>query len=92
MFKVFEMEPHQECAYDQIAIYDGDSPDSHTLGRFCGTKEPHPIIATSNQMFMVFKSDESLQRKGFLATHTTGIFPTNLNKHKFYPLKGVGGF
>ncbi|XP_043283629.1 tolloid-like protein 1 [Venturia canescens] len=71
MFKVFEMEPHQECAYDHIAIYDGDSPDSHTLGRFCGTKEPHPIIATSNQMFMVFKSDASVQRKGFFATHTT---------------------
>ncbi|KAG8041034.1 hypothetical protein G9C98_002022, partial [Cotesia typhae] len=71
IFKVFEMESHQECAYDYIAIYDGDSPDSHTLGRFCGTKIPHPIIATSNQMFMVFKSDMSVQRKGFLASHTT---------------------
>ncbi|XP_066581573.1 protein tolkin [Prorops nasuta] len=71
MFKVFEMEPHQECAYDHIAIYDGDSPDSLTLGRFCGTKEPHPIVATGNQMYMVFKSDASVQRRGFLATHTT---------------------
>ncbi|XP_014300153.1 bone morphogenetic protein 1 [Microplitis demolitor] len=71
MFKVFEMESHQECAYDYIAIYDGDSSDSHTLGRFCGTKIPHPIIATSNQMFMLFKSDLSVQRKGFLASHTT---------------------
>lgn len=72
VFKVFEMEPHQECAYDHIAIYDGDSPDSVTLGRFCGNKEPHPILATGNQMYMVFKSDASVQRKGFLATHGTG--------------------
>ncbi|XP_048514923.1 bone morphogenetic protein 1 isoform X1 [Athalia rosae] len=70
-FQVFEMEPHQECAYDHIAIYDGDSPDSHTLGRFCGSKLPHPILATGNQMYMVFKSDPSVQRKGFLASHTT---------------------
>lgn len=74
VFKVFEMEPHQECAYDHIAIYDGDSPDSITLGRFCGNKEPHPILATGNQMYMVFKSDASVQRKGFLATHSTGSF------------------
>ncbi|CAG2060490.1 unnamed protein product [Timema podura] len=65
------MEPHQECAYDHIVIYDGDSPDSHTLGRFCGSKIPHPILASGNQMFMVFKSDASVQRKGFFASHNT---------------------
>ncbi|XP_054258423.1 tolloid-like protein 2 [Macrosteles quadrilineatus] len=71
LFTEFEMEPHQECAYDHIVLYDGDSTDSHILGRFCGSKVPHPIIATTNQMFMVFKSDASVQRKGFVATHTT---------------------
>ncbi|XP_034943059.1 tolloid-like protein 2 [Chelonus insularis] len=70
-FKVFEMESHQECAYDFIAIYNGDSPDSHTLGKFCGTKMPHSIDATSNHMFMVFKSDMSVQKKGFSAVHST---------------------
>ena len=72
IFNEFELEPHQECAYDHIVIYDGDSPESHTLGRFCGSKAPHPIIATGNQMFLVFKSDASVQRKGFFASHTTG--------------------
>lgn len=33
VFNKFEMEPHQECSYDHIVIYDGDSPDAHTLGR-----------------------------------------------------------
>ncbi|XP_020288864.1 bone morphogenetic protein 1 isoform X2 [Pseudomyrmex gracilis] len=87
IFKVFEMEPHQECAYDHIAIYDGDSPESITLGRFCGTKEPHPILATGNQMYMVFKSDESVQRKGFLATHSTAcgghLMATDKVKHLY---------
>lgn len=71
VFSEFEMESHQECAYDHIVIYDGDSTDAHTLGRFCGSKVPHHIIATSNQMYMVFKSDASVQRKGFFATHST---------------------
>ncbi|OAD59859.1 Tolloid-like protein 2 [Eufriesea mexicana] len=87
VFKVFEMESHQECNYDHIAIYDGDSPDSHVLGKFCGTKEPHPILATGNQMYMVFKSDASVQRKGFLATHSTAcgghLTATNEVKHLF---------
>ncbi|KAK2718001.1 protein tolkin-like [Artemia franciscana] len=71
IFNEFEMEPHQECAYDHIAIYDGESNDKPTLGRFCGSKIPHPIIASASQMFMVFKSDGSVQRKGFQATHAT---------------------
>lgn len=70
-FLTFEIEPHQECAYDYVQIFNGDSVDSYTLGKFCGTKIPHPISASSNEMFMVFKSDASVQRQGFTATHTT---------------------
>lgn len=87
IFTMFEMEPHQECSYDHIIIYDGDSPDSHTLGRFCGSKPPHPIVATGNQMFMVFESDASVQRKGFLAFHTTacgGTLRATFERQHFY--------
>ncbi|XP_059056661.1 tolloid-like protein 1 [Achroia grisella] len=71
IFNVFELEPHQECAYDHVSIYDGASADEKTLGRFCGSKLPHPVVASQNQMYVVFKSDASVQRKGFLATHST---------------------
>lgn len=71
IFNVFELEPHQECAYDHVTIYDGASADEKTLGRFCGSKLPHPVVASQNQMYVVFKSDASVQRKGFLATHST---------------------
>lgn len=82
-FVEFEMEPHQECAYDHIVLYDGDSTDSHILGRFCGSKIPHPILATGNQMFMVFKSDASVQRNGFKAMHSTGM------KFRLFKLKEI---
>lgn len=62
----------KECAYDHVTIYDGASAEDKTLGRFCGNKLPHPVVANTNQMYVVFKSDASVQRKGFLATHSTG--------------------
>ncbi|XP_042905263.1 bone morphogenetic protein 1 [Parasteatoda tepidariorum] len=71
VFLEFELEPHQECAYDRIAAYDGKDDDAPTLGKFCGSKIPHPILASGNRMYLVFKSDASVQRKGFRATHKT---------------------
>ena len=73
MFNDFELEPHQECTYDHVEIFDGDSADSRSLGKFCGSKVPYPIVASSNRMYMSFYSDASVQRKGFHATHTTGL-------------------
>lgn len=86
-FLFFEMEPHPECAYDHISIFDGDSPDNATLGRFCGSKSPHPISANTNEMYMVFKSDASVQRKGFVASHSTacgGRLKASNQVHHFY--------
>lgn len=73
VFTEFEMEPHQECAYDHVVMYDGHTTEEQVLGRFCGSKQPHPIVASAAKMLMVFKSDASVQRKGFAATHSTGV-------------------
>ena len=72
MFNAFELEPHQECTYDHVEIFDGDDSASRTLGKFCGAKVPEPIVTSSNKMYMTFYSDASVQRKGFHATHTAG--------------------
>ncbi|CAD7084767.1 unnamed protein product [Hermetia illucens] len=71
IFNEFEVESHQDCAYDHVVIYDGDSEESSTLGRFCGDKIPYPLSASSNEMYMVFKSDKNKQRRGFSAIHST---------------------
>lgn len=70
----FELELHPDCAYDYISVFDGSGTKNKTLGKFCGSKSPHPIMSTSNEMFMVFKSDGSVQRKGFKAIHSSGKF------------------
>ncbi|XP_019644750.1 PREDICTED: tolloid-like protein 2 [Branchiostoma belcheri] len=71
MFNDFEIEQHQECAYDHLEVYDGHSADDPVLGRYCGNKKPPPVVANSNHMFIKFFSDASVQRKGFSALHTT---------------------
>uniref|UniRef100_A0A6E8VGY0 Metalloendopeptidase n=1 Tax=Anopheles coluzzii TaxID=1518534 RepID=A0A6E8VGY0_ANOCL len=95
VFNVFDIEPHQECAYDHIVIYDGNSPDSHTLGRFCGAKIPHPISSSSNQMYMVFNTDTSVQRKGFFASHSTAcggrLKATEVKNHFYSHIKFGSG-
>ncbi|XP_014680485.1 PREDICTED: tolloid-like protein 1, partial [Priapulus caudatus] len=71
-FGFFEMEPHQECAYDHITLYDGNATAAQTLGRFCGSKIPHPIVSSGNRLLVTFHSDASVQRRGFLARHVSG--------------------
>lgn len=61
-----------ECAYDHIQIYDGRDVKAPSLGRFCGTKKPPPITSSGNKLFVRFFSDNSVQKKGFEASHTAG--------------------
>ncbi|KAG8592594.1 hypothetical protein GDO81_000555 [Engystomops pustulosus] len=70
-FTEFEIEQHQECAYDHLEVFDGETEKSSILGRLCGNKIPEPLVATGNKMFLRFVSDASVQRKGFQATHST---------------------
>ncbi|XP_074648145.1 tolloid-like protein 2 isoform X2 [Tubulanus polymorphus] len=71
MFNNFELEPHQECNYDNIELFDGEDNNHRSLGKYCGSSKPPAILSSSNIMYMVFYSDASVQRKGFTATHST---------------------
>ncbi|KAH3862569.1 hypothetical protein DPMN_025538 [Dreissena polymorpha] len=71
VFQNFELEQHQECTYDHIEIFDGANNYANSLGRFCGVKIPSQVISTGNELYMVFYSDASVQRKGFHALHST---------------------
>ena len=51
--------------YDYLRIYDGSSNQSPMLGRYCGSSIPPSLISSSNEMFIHFKSDGSVNDKGF---------------------------
>ncbi|XP_035524206.1 bone morphogenetic protein 1-like [Morone saxatilis] len=65
VFNEIDMEAHLECAYDHLEIYDGRDVRVPSLGRFCGTKKPSPVISSGNKMFLRFFSDNSVQKRGF---------------------------
>lgn len=71
-FNEFEIEQHQECAYDHLELYDGPNSLAPSLGRFCGSKKPDPVVASGSSLFLRFYSDASVQRRGFQAVHSTG--------------------
>lgn len=71
-FNEFEVEFHADCTYDKVEFYDGPNPTFPKLARVCGSKPAHPILASSNVLFMTFSSDASVQRKGFDGRHDTG--------------------
>nr|XP_017203939.1 tolloid-like protein 2 [Oryctolagus cuniculus] len=70
-FNEFEIEQHQECAYDHLDVYDGPDSLAPLLGRFCGSKRPAPVLASGSSLFLGFYSDASVQRTGFQAVHST---------------------
>lgn len=72
VFNEVDMEAHLECAYDHLEIYDGGGARSPSLGRFCGTKKPSPVVSTGNRMFLRFFSDNSVQKRGFQASYEAG--------------------
>uniref|UniRef100_A0A8C4F1Z9 Metalloendopeptidase n=1 Tax=Dicentrarchus labrax TaxID=13489 RepID=A0A8C4F1Z9_DICLA len=69
VFNEIDMEAHLECAYDHLEIYDGRDVRVPSLGRFCGTKKPSPVISSGNKMFLRFFSDNSVQKRGFEASY-----------------------
>ncbi|XP_078731465.1 dorsal-ventral patterning tolloid-like protein 1 [Lampetra fluviatilis] len=70
-FKEFEVEPHQDCAYDHVEVFDGENSVAPSLGRFCGMRRPLPVVSSGSAMLLKFFSDASKQRKGFQASHST---------------------
>ncbi|XP_071829747.1 tolloid-like protein 1 isoform X2 [Apostichopus japonicus] len=80
-FDEFDLEAHQECAYDHVRIYDGDSDERLGLGTFCGHHLPDDILSSGNHMFISFYSDASVSRPGFSARHRTVCGGTLMATH-----------
>ncbi|KAI8502515.1 hypothetical protein Bbelb_201030 [Branchiostoma belcheri] len=77
-FTEFNLENSTECSNDYVAVYDGPDASSQLLGKFCGDEEPGLVNSTAQYLFVVFRSDDSLEFQGFLADIivTTGMSKT----------------
>nr|XP_023646366.1 cubilin [Paramormyrops kingsleyae] len=66
-FTVLEVESHSSCEWDYVAVHDGPSTSAPLLAHVCGMSPPAPITSTQNTIYVHFRSDLSLQHKGFSA-------------------------
>ena len=53
-------------SYDWVEIYDGGNSSSTLIGRkLCGHKLPPPILSSTNEILIKFKSDNTVERTGY---------------------------
>ncbi|XP_040577951.1 cubilin [Lepeophtheirus salmonis] len=79
-----------DCSFDFVEVRDGGNEDAPLIGRYCGTSIPSDIQSLSNQLFVRFKSDHSMEYEGFRAQFETvcgGIFnaPTGIIMSPYHP-------
>ncbi|RZC35073.1 CUB, FXa inhibition and/or EGF CA domain containing protein, partial [Asbolus verrucosus] len=70
-FLSFTAELKENCLYDNVILYDGATSANTTLGKFCGSTLPSPVVSSQHEMFVTFKSDSSNVYKGFQATYSS---------------------
>ena len=66
-FEDFETEEE----YDWLEIYDGDSTNATSLGKFSGNLSRQSINTISNKLFVKFITDESTSFRGFKLNYST---------------------
>jgi PKD repeat protein len=71
-FTTFNVEYDNNCDYDWLQIYDGNSASATLIGEYCGTDSPGTIVATNEAgaLTFVFHSDQSVTEQGWSANIT----------------------
>jgi len=67
-----QVENHDNCVYDFVEVRDGIDSSSPLLGKYCGYRIPDDIRSSTNQLYVKFVSDGSVQKEGFAATFVEG--------------------
>ncbi|KAM3850464.1 CUB domain-containing protein 2-like [Diretmus argenteus] len=67
-----------ECDYDSVAVYDGDSQTDPLLGRWCGREHPPSLISKAHNLLVVLSTDRNKAHRGFSASYV-GVVPVNIS-------------
>lgn len=65
----FDMEPSDNCKFDKLEIRDGSYGYSPRLDMYCGHSFPPQIRSSGSSLWLRFKSDDSIEYKGFRAVY-----------------------
>ncbi|GAB1597688.1 hypothetical protein Ahia01_000045400, partial [Argonauta hians] len=83
-FQTFSLQSSPNCTADYVYIFE-KSPEERTLFRSCGQSATEEIKSTSNEVFIVFKTDKTIRDQGFvlnyhLSEHSTKAEDRKTNK------------
>uniref|UniRef100_A0A3Q2TAZ9 Cubilin n=1 Tax=Fundulus heteroclitus TaxID=8078 RepID=A0A3Q2TAZ9_FUNHE len=81
-FNTFSLEASSSCRFDYVAVYDGHDTLAPLLGRFCGTVLPPALRSSTNNLFIVFRTDATVSSVGWRATYSQTLGPA----------QGCGGY
>lgn len=59
-----------DCSYDYLEIHNGDSTDAQSLGKYCNSTIPPPLLTPGNQATIHFHSDADSNDAGFQIAYT----------------------
>lgn len=62
---VFKQGNGNDCQYDYIEVFDGPSPNSTKLGKFCGNVKPKVKRSSGRMMLIRFYADATISKTGF---------------------------
>ena len=75
---------------DYLSIYDGNSNGAPVLGKYCGDFIPTSHISSSNELFILFETDNDIISVGFAIEYgTTSKFFCNTNICQYSKVKVV---
>ncbi|KAM4718445.1 cubilin [Anableps anableps] len=81
-FNTFNLEASSSCHNDYVAVYDGPDSLAPLLGRFCGTVLPPDIRSSTNNLFIIFRTDATVNGLGWRAIYSQTLGPA----------QGCGGY
>uniref|UniRef100_A0A3Q3BSN1 CUB domain containing protein 2 n=1 Tax=Haplochromis burtoni TaxID=8153 RepID=A0A3Q3BSN1_HAPBU len=58
-----------ECDYDSVAVYDGNSQTDALMGRWCGREHPSSLVSKGNKLLVVLSTDRNEAHRGFTASY-----------------------
>ncbi|XP_019614801.1 PREDICTED: cell wall protein RBR3-like [Branchiostoma belcheri] len=71
-FTEFSLEYNRNCGFDSLVVHDGPDATAPVLVTLCGSSA-RTVTTTGNSAFLVFTSDGSVTRSGFVANFTSEL-------------------
>lgn len=63
-----------ECDYDSVAVYDGNSQTDALMGSWCGREHPSSLVSKGNKLLVVLSTDRNEAHRGFTASYQGGKY------------------